>query len=117
MANLNFDTEYCFDCQHYKENMKRSDDGIRNIAAHYGKRPQMRMLQEECAELIKAVNKVCRQEDSNYPANLDNLIEEIADVEIMTAQIKGLYGLYVKVEVIKQSKILRTLQRIREEQK
>jgi NTP pyrophosphatase (non-canonical NTP hydrolase) len=49
-----------------------------------------RLTQEECAELIKAINKLWR-----FPLNEDvklNVIEEIADVEIMLEQMRLIFG-------------------------
>lgn len=81
------------------------------IAKHYGENNQLNQLQEELAELIKAVNKYRRDED-----NIDNLIEEIADVEIMIQQIK--YLLHLNPEYLEMSrinKLLRQKRRIKEE--
>lgn len=81
------------------------------IAKHYGENNQLNQLQEELAELIKAVNKYRRDED-----NIDNLIEEIADVEIMIEQIK--YLLHLNPEYLEMSrinKLLRQKRRIKEE--
>lgn len=81
------------------------------IAKHYGENNQLNQLQEELAELIKAVNKYRRDED-----NIDNLIEEIADVEIMLQQIK--YLLHLNPEYLEMSrinKLLRQKRRIKEE--
>ena len=49
-----------------------------------GRDAQMGMLQEECAEVIQAVNKLRR----GALGAADNLCEEIADVEIMLAQMR-----------------------------
>lgn len=81
------------------------------IAKHYGENNQLNQLQEELAELIKAVNKYRRDED-----NIDNLIEEIADVEIMIEQIKYLLHLNPEyLEMITINKLLRQKRRIKEE--
>lgn len=53
------------------------------IAKHYGEGSQLCILQEECAELIKAVSKIRR----GIPDAGANLIEELADVSIMVEQI------------------------------
>lgn len=59
----------------------------------YGKEPQCRQLMEECAELIQAVNKMLRYEDRPAePEYYANLIEEIADVEIMLYQLKVMFN-------------------------
>ena len=60
----------------------------------YGKEPQCRQLMEECAELIQAVNKMLRYEDRPAePEYYANLIEEIADVEIMLYQLKVMFNI------------------------
>ncbi len=70
---------------------------------------QFGMLMEECAELIKATNKVMRK--GNQDGRVwDDLAEEMADVEIMIEQIKIFCDweiLEEKVRTVKFSKILR----------
>ena len=60
--------------------------------AKYGEDEQMRIAQEECAELIQAISKYHRAQsnpDGRYLERAkDNLIEEIADVSIMVDQLK-----------------------------
>lgn len=81
------------------------------IAKHYGEANQLNQLQEELAELIVAVNKYRRSAD-----NITNLVEEIADVEIMLQQIKCLLHLNPEyIEGITANKLLRQKKRIREE--
>lgn len=55
---------------------------IRYIADYYGKEAQTKKLIEELSELIRAL---AREDEAN-------IMEEIADVEIMIAQIKYLYA-------------------------
>ena len=84
-------------------------------AEHYGYEPQSNMLIEEMAELTQAISKYRRD---NSKKNFDNIIEEIADVEVMLHQIKHLLGINPKyVEQIKIEKVNRTKQRISEELK
>ena len=60
----------------------------------YGKEAQCRQTMEECAELIQAVNKMLRYEDRPAePEYYANLIEEIADVEIMLYQLKVMFNI------------------------
>lgn len=59
----------------------------------FGKEKQMRQLQEECAELIAAINHHFRGRDNN----LDETIGEIADVTIMLSQIVECLNLHEKV--------------------
>ena len=59
------------------------------VADHYGHEPQSRMLQEEAAELIQAVNKYYRSKNAlglKSGEAADNMIEERADVLIMIIQ-------------------------------
>ena len=66
-----------------KENKER----CRRIVAHYGYRPQLGMVIEECSELIKATCKVLRNGTcaTQFP---DNFIEELADVVAMCEQAR-----------------------------
>lgn len=87
---------------------------IRMIAKSYGYEEQSRMLQEECAELIQAINKWHRKPSMK---NLENIAEEIADVQIMCEQVIYLLGLARDVEVNKHSKIVRQMERLRKVEK
>ena len=81
------------------------------IAKHYGEANQLNQLQEELGELIVAVNKYRRSTD-----NITNLVEEIADVEIMLRQVKCLLNLNPEyIEKITANKLLRQKKRIGEE--
>lgn len=75
---------------------------IRHIANQYGFESQSRQLMEECGELAQATNKVWRltKELSTNPSKAreyvtaeNNLVEEIADVSIMVAQVQELLGI------------------------
>lgn len=90
-----------------KTDDKNTKTNIYKIADHYGKDPQLSMLQEECAELIQAVSKY------NRTGNFDKIIEEISDVEVMIEQIKYLFNCSDNVEKVKEEKIKRQLERIK----
>ena len=63
--------------------------------AFWGKEKQLRMVQEECAELILAVSHYLRKVESekNWEnSGLDNLIEETADVLNMVEQCRCIVG-------------------------
>lgn len=91
------------------------DERIFKIADHYGVNSQLDILQEECAELIQAVSKYRRTNDPNAFDRM-HLEEEIADVEIMIAQIKYLMNLSEKdIRGIKNTKLERQLERMRKE--
>lgn len=91
---------------------------MKAIAEHYGFGAQSNQLIEECAELIQAVNKYkrgitkCGQplDECNPYDLLVNLIEEIADVEVMLEQIKYLLDINEEdINAFKEFKINRTL--------
>lgn len=74
----------------------------------WGFAAQVGMLMEECGELIVTSNHFLR-----YGANkIPNMVEEIADVEIMIEQIKIGLGLHAHVEAEKEKKIIRLNERL-----
>lgn len=79
----------------------------------YGKEPQCRQAMEECAELIQAINKCIRYSDRKDCHN--NLIEEIADVEIMLYQLKVMFNVSDdEVFEVKVQKAKREQERLKE---
>lgn len=99
------------------------NEKIKQIAEHYGYDTQSRQLTEEMAELTQAINKFWRKsldyglmppEKTPFNSRL-NIIEEIADVEIMLVQIKHLLRCEHEVEEVKESKVKRQLKRIEKE--
>lgn len=75
----------------------------------WGKEKQVGMLIEECAELIKVCNKLIR---FDFKRNNDyrELAQEIADVEIMTEQMKFILDwmdINRLVEINKYDKLMR----------
>lgn len=90
-----------------RKDIERRQDLV-NIASYYGKDAQVGMCIEEMAELIKALNKYQRSYGSKE--SLENVIEEVADVEIMLEQIRYLLKLdSMKIDEIKDYKINRAL--------
>ena len=96
------------------------DSRIKTIADHYSYEAQSRQCMEECAELIQAINKLWRarraksSEKSIVAEN--NLVDEIADVQIMLWQMQYLLEIpecEVKREI--NSKLERQMRRIKEE--
>ena len=85
-------------------------------ADYYGFVAQSDQCIEENAELIQAIRKWCRcSEGLGQPTRMtikeayDNLVEEIADVEVMLEQMKYLRGItQEEVDKVKVEKILRT---------
>lgn len=84
---------------------------IQDAVDTFGFKNQVRMLQEECAELITAANHYERGREGAY----DNFIEELADVDIMMNQM--IYGLHANMSVVRQQKLLRLKDRIKEYKK
>lgn len=81
------------------------DKRLEKILDHYGLEIEKRKCCEECAELIQAILK----------GDPKHIAEEIADVEIMTEQIKEAHGIRILVEEFKERKIQRQLARIQDE--
>lgn len=84
--------------------------GIIEIAEHHGIDNQLEQTVEELAELIVAVKKYKRY--SGNPTVYRNLIEEIADVEIMLEQLIYLLDIGTSVDDVATLKVHRELQRI-----
>ena len=92
---------------------------LQKIADHYGEDAQSLQLAEECAELIQAIIKFRRAKGLgqttvvDYNAALANLIEEIADVELMIEQVKYLLDIpALELAKLKLGKIQRTIDRM-----
>lgn len=82
------------------------------ILQHYGLQAQIDQTQEECAELIVALNKWKR---SNGKIELKAVAEELADVTIMVEQIKWGLECGPMVDRIITEKLGRTISKIAEE--
>jgi NTP pyrophosphatase (non-canonical NTP hydrolase) len=63
---------------------------IKAMVNHYGTNDRVRLLMEECGELVQAGNKILRYPDSNKTR--DNLLEEMVDVSIMIEQVRTLFN-------------------------
>ena len=90
-------------------------------AEYFGYEAQSNQLVEECAELIQAVSKYRRAvaglgqpvAEEKKAVALENLVEEIADVEIMLEQIKYLLQIPEDdLDAVKLFKVNRTRERI-----
>lgn len=96
------------------------NEAIRKIADHYGLNAQLNVATEELAELIQAIARF-RRVDENDMLELairKNLIaEEMADVEVMLAQIKYLMEIDERVEADAKYKIDRQTKRMKKETK
>jgi len=62
----------------------------------WGADEQMRVAQEECAELIQALSKYHRSLSRNQPGEVEaclaNIKEEMTDVQIMLDQLRSIFG-------------------------
>lgn len=73
----------------------------------YGAYAQSMMLLEEMSELQKEICKSYRGKD-----NREQIAEEIADVEIMLAQAKMIYGVAEEAEKWRKAKVKRLWERL-----
>lgn len=80
--------------------------GCKIIFSHYGEEHQKKQLIQELAELIVAITK----------NDLENIIEEMADVEVMLDQFKIEYqSINNKIDYVMLQKVKRQLDRIYKE--
>lgn len=85
---------------------------IAEIAEHFGYEQQKNMLIEEQAELIQALNKYDRTKTEE---TFGNIVEEMADVELMIGQVKYLLDINQDaIDEIKEAKIKRTMEIVKE---
>ena len=96
-----------------------TDERIQEIVLRYGYDAQSRQCIEELAELTQAINKFWRKNlgcgcETLEEAGVDresecyiNLVEEIADVEIMLEQMKEMLHCGDKVAKIREEKLER----------
>lgn len=80
---------------------------LQKIIDTYGADKQQDVAIEECSELIKAICKYKRTLD-----HVENIVDEIADVEIMLNQLKIIFECTGEVEDRIEFKINRQLERI-----
>ena len=79
----------------------------------WGQEPQMRMAQEECAELIVAINKLSRAHGHmNTIERWADVCDEIADVEIMMRQLRMCAGPVHNIDSAKSIKLARLKKRL-----
>jgi len=70
----------------------------------WGHESQINMMIEECAELITALRHFARGK-----ATIDDVCSELADIEIMSAQMRSCFG-NKKIEAAIELKIMRLKQ-------
>lgn len=103
-----------------KLGMRENDRKIMHRAIDtYGRRAQCDVAIEEMAELTKALMKTRRVPDDDHAAQehaRSNVIEEIADVEIMIDQLKIMYGEHY-VNAVREQKLVRLESRLNDAEK
>lgn len=83
---------------------------VETIAEHFGMDNQMIKTAEELSELIQVICKI--QAEGITIESYQNLVEEVADVEIMLERIKYLHEIpESEIEETKKEKIERTIGR------
>ena len=93
----------------YISQMNRRKDNLLFVINSHGVRSQEDVAIEEMSELQKAIIKNRRYNDEN---TRKEIIEEIADVEIMLSQLKIIYSCKEEVERLIDYKIEREIKRI-----
>ena len=100
------------DAKHIVSRIDEIEDEDENILqkaiSKFGMKNQMDMCQEECAELIVAINKYKRNGSGK---SITSVCEEIADTEIMLEQMKLIFPSEI-IQKFKEAKIKRLEQRI-----
>lgn len=85
---------------------------MKEIIEFYGEDEQLTQSMEELAELSMALNKWRRKKSVEH---YDNIIEEIADVEIMIAQVMDILNIKpMDIYRLKEYKLKRQMERIAE---
>lgn len=79
--------------------MEERTEDLHRIIRHYGFKSQFKKAREELRELRNAIKK----------NDIENIIEEIADVQIMIDQLKLILDCHDKVKKIDEEKRIRTL--------
>ena len=85
----------------------------RDCLETWGIEAQLGMVQEECAELIVAVNKMFRK-GIRDPQSFANFVEELADVEIMCREMREFPGVQEALLPVKLQKLERLKARLKE---
>lgn len=90
---------------------------IRKAISTFGDKKQIAVAIEEMSELTKELCKAIRVYDTeDVNSYVDNIIEEIADVEIMLKQLRIIFAIRdIEVENMTDFKLIRLENRLREE--
>lgn len=84
----------------------------REALEKWGIESQLGMVQEECAELIVAINKMFRH-GIRDPKSFANFVEELADVEIMLREMREFPGVQEAIGPVKIQKMIRLSERLK----
>lgn len=82
------------------------EETLHDALRRYGFKEQLAMLQEECGELVAAVNRYRRGRDGAFEA----MIEEMADVSILIDQMRLVYG--AEIDAARARKLARLRERL-----
>ena len=90
-------------------NAREDENILLQAIAEYGAEAQTDMMIEEMSELTKALLKHRRKESKE---TLDNILEEIADVQIMLDQMKLIHDDGKATDEYRDAKLLRLAARL-----
>lgn len=90
-------------------NARKEENILLQAIAEYGAEAQTDMMIEEMSELTKALLKHRRKESEE---TLDNILEEIADVQIMLDQMKLIHDDGKATDEYRDAKLLRLAARL-----
>lgn len=88
-----------------------------DIIEHYGKKDQLGIAMEECAELIQAISKMNRTDgdSEDYMKAKLHLEEEIADVIVCINQLQSFFNITdARISELANYKINRQRRRLKE---
>jgi len=88
------------------ERAEAEEETLRAALRRFGFTEQARMLQEECGELIAAINRWFRDRNDAFEA----MVEEMADVEILIDQMRLVYG--AEIDEARARKLARLKERL-----
>lgn len=89
------------------------ENNLETICEHYGFDKQLEQLEEECAELILAAQKLKRY---HAVKTTEAFLSEVADVAVCVDEMK-LFFRYGRIETIQNAKAKRQVRRIKKELK
>ena len=105
----------------------KTDERIIKIVDQYGYDAQSRQCIEEMAELTQAINKFWRKQLKCGQISImaaefrnkeyENVLEEIADTQIMLEQMKVFFDCEERIEILIDEKLKRQIERINNKQK